>query len=445
MPELVTALGNDLGLAFYLANRSGMRLGEVVGLRMGDLDFLGDGVIRVAERGSSGVCSLCGKRRAHVALAQSVADVFKAIVRYHYSELAYNPHLGGDDLWRILKEPNPILNSDTRLIEQAEVETEFDFGVLIHELTDPAYNAGAQHGVFIYAGFRGDRRDCYVDCPKDAKAAELQKLAQQLSTTNAYALEEHWLALLAPTVGRIEEDIPVGTTFYRARIGVRDRAISASLFRPVATRGVGKGAMSGNLLDPDVKRISFPFVDDHIGAPSPLLATAGRLNRANVSLLYLADLAETAVAEVRPHPGHLVSLGKFSSCRSLRCANLSAIDLLPFTSSETDVDLFVLLRNIEHAFAMPVIPGNALTYLVTQFLADIFRKLGCHGLRFRSSVGAGTNLVSFDPGTFAYVPGSGSVRKICALKYEALLADFELERNPGVEYFPVPDGVLEGD
>ena len=49
VPELVTALGNDLGLAFYLANRSGMRLGEVVGLRMGDLDFLADGVIRVAH------------------------------------------------------------------------------------------------------------------------------------------------------------------------------------------------------------------------------------------------------------------------------------------------------------------------------------------------------------------------------------------------------------
>jgi hypothetical protein len=49
VPELAAALGHDLGLAFYLANRSGMRLGEVVGLRMGDLDFLPDGVIRVAH------------------------------------------------------------------------------------------------------------------------------------------------------------------------------------------------------------------------------------------------------------------------------------------------------------------------------------------------------------------------------------------------------------
>jgi integrase len=49
VPELVEALGPDIGLMFYLANRSGLRLGEVCGLRMGDLEFLREGVIRVAH------------------------------------------------------------------------------------------------------------------------------------------------------------------------------------------------------------------------------------------------------------------------------------------------------------------------------------------------------------------------------------------------------------
>ena len=49
VPELVKALGGDVGLMFYLSNRSGMRLGEVCGLRMGDLEFLREGVIRVAH------------------------------------------------------------------------------------------------------------------------------------------------------------------------------------------------------------------------------------------------------------------------------------------------------------------------------------------------------------------------------------------------------------
>jgi integrase len=49
VPELVNALGGDVGLMFYLFNRSGMRLGEVCGLRMGDLEILREGVIRVAH------------------------------------------------------------------------------------------------------------------------------------------------------------------------------------------------------------------------------------------------------------------------------------------------------------------------------------------------------------------------------------------------------------
>ena len=47
--ELIAALGPEVGLMFYLANGSGMRLGEACGLKIGDLDFLDEGVIRVAH------------------------------------------------------------------------------------------------------------------------------------------------------------------------------------------------------------------------------------------------------------------------------------------------------------------------------------------------------------------------------------------------------------
>jgi len=43
------ALEPPLDLMFYLGNRSGMRPGEVAGLRMGDLAFISDGTIRVAH------------------------------------------------------------------------------------------------------------------------------------------------------------------------------------------------------------------------------------------------------------------------------------------------------------------------------------------------------------------------------------------------------------
>jgi len=47
--ELIAKLGPEVGLMFYLADGSGMRLGEVCGLRLSDLDFLHEGVIRVAR------------------------------------------------------------------------------------------------------------------------------------------------------------------------------------------------------------------------------------------------------------------------------------------------------------------------------------------------------------------------------------------------------------
>jgi integrase len=49
VPELMKALGGDVGLMFYLSNRSGLRLGEVCGLRLSDLDFLAEGSIRVGH------------------------------------------------------------------------------------------------------------------------------------------------------------------------------------------------------------------------------------------------------------------------------------------------------------------------------------------------------------------------------------------------------------
>jgi integrase len=46
VPLLVKELGPVVGLMFYLGNRSGLRMGEIAGLRMSDLDFIHEGVIR---------------------------------------------------------------------------------------------------------------------------------------------------------------------------------------------------------------------------------------------------------------------------------------------------------------------------------------------------------------------------------------------------------------
>ncbi|HVZ36747.1 MAG TPA: site-specific integrase [Polyangiaceae bacterium] len=47
LPPLMAELGPEVGLMLYLGNRSGLRTGEIAGLRMADVDFLHEGVIRV--------------------------------------------------------------------------------------------------------------------------------------------------------------------------------------------------------------------------------------------------------------------------------------------------------------------------------------------------------------------------------------------------------------
>jgi integrase len=47
--ELMQALAEPVNLMFYLGNRSGLRTGEICGLRMSDLAFLGDGTIRACK------------------------------------------------------------------------------------------------------------------------------------------------------------------------------------------------------------------------------------------------------------------------------------------------------------------------------------------------------------------------------------------------------------
>lgn len=357
----------------------------------------------------------------------SLVDVFKAVIRYHYREFAYNGHWGGGEVSSLFERENPILlshnlsRSSTSRLDTDE-EDEFDLWCYIEQLTTPVYPKSPEEGVYLYWGFDdGGGRGLYARNLQEMHSPELAHLADQLRSANYYSLEEEWHNRLAPYAGRISQTMPTGLEFYRARIGVRDEA----------TR------LTESFEDPEIE-VVFPYVDGSIGAPPQTAVTGGRLNRAHIAFLYLADTLETAVAEVRPHPGHVVSLGRFRSERALNIANLAGVRLLPFASTERDLDAFVLFRNIEHAFAMPVLPDDNAGYQLTQFIADMLRRLGFDGVTFRSSVTSGVNFVAFDPHTFSYVSGSGDVRSVRSLSYVLDEVPFELERSKelGTFYYP---------
>lgn len=373
----------------------------------------------IREHGKRGTCTLCGHRRARVVRNSSMTNLFKAVVRYHYREPEYNGHWGGDELYQLLDGENPILNTANR-----RRDDEFYFDSYIHSLIDPVYPPGMDEskGVFLYYGHDQGGRGMYPSSLQESFSQDIEELAQALRGTNYYTLEDAWIDKLKPLAPNISATIPPGRSLYRARIGLREELLKYSY----------DGSM-------DYKRVCFPFVGAEIGPPPHPLAKAGRVNRAHIATLYLATSPDTALAEVRPHPGHVVSIGEFRNTVPIKIADFAGVELLPFATTERMIDAFVMLRNIEHAFAMPVLPDEPAGYMLTQFIADVLRRIGFDGITFRSSIAEGTNLVVFDPNTFAYVEGSATARRVTSLVYGVQTPEVELKKQSKKEasYYPI--------
>jgi hypothetical protein len=139
-----------------------------------------------------------------------------------------------------------------------------------------------------------------------------------------------------------------------------------------------------------------------MGAPPKEQATAGRANPAGIPYLYLASDDQTACAEVRAEPGHGVTIGKFRIAESVKLLDVATImrgiDPFAHIDLKCEMERSNLVRAFAHDLSRPVLAEDAtLSYVPTQYLAEYFAASGFDGIRYRSSVAVGTNLVLFDP------------------------------------------------
>ena len=110
-----------------------------------------------------------------------------------------------------------------------------------------------------------------------------------------------------------------------------------------------------------------------------------------VSFLYVASDVATAIAEVRPHPGHVVSTGLVRQTEACLIADFGRIRLADFSNSDAGLADFLFLRTIDRDFATPVVPEDRDNYLLGQLIADVLREMGFQGVAYRSSLSNGTN------------------------------------------------------
>jgi RES domain-containing protein len=146
-----------------------------------------------------------------------------------------------------------------------------------------------------------------------------------------------------------------------------------------------------------------PIEIENMGKPPSKISTAGRANPIGIPYLYTASNIKTAIAEIRPHKGDVVTIAKFEVLESLNCADLRnpRQTISPFALSEDGLNQLFLdldyLCHLGEELSKPILPREAhLEYLSSQYLCELIKHCGFDGVIYKSSVGDGDNFAIFN-------------------------------------------------
>jgi len=139
-------------------------------------------------------------------------------------------------------------------------------------------------------------------------------------------------------------------------------------------------------------------------SPLPGESREGRINPKGIPCLYLSTNRDTAMAEVRPWIGSYVSVGQFKTQKDLLLMDLSRerepkdyVVVGEQLKNEPQDYANGVWTGIAKAFSEPVnATETTADYAPTQILAELFRKIGCDGIRYASLLGPGHTIALFD-------------------------------------------------
>lgn len=137
--------------------------------------------------------------------------------------------------------------------------------------------------------------------------------------------------------------------------------------------------------------------------PLPNPAAEGRVNPKGIPVLYLSNRRNTAMSEVRPWLGSLISCAQFKTTRNLRIVDCSLRHdekmKIYFDEPDAPKKEAAVWRNIDQAFSHPVdFCENPAGYVPTQIIAELFKDKGYDGIAYKSMFGDdGYNVALFNP------------------------------------------------
>ena len=340
------------------------------------------------------VCSCCGNTEFVIDIdSNEFVQMIKALVRYHYSEWDYNEHWGGDGLYSLFYEDDIFFNKQN-------FKDKDEYGEFIDRVMSFEVYEDYDKGVSIFAGYyKGEQNPLLCSIKSDLDHS-IKNIEDRLKNENYFKFENQVSKILSVYSERCKVVIKEKAEFYRARIGVQDKK---------------RDFFSGGF---EAEMVFEPYSNSQIGAPPPHLSGFGRINRAGVSYLYCATDKHTAISEIRPHPGDIVSIGKFFTNKELVMFDLTEVQFLKYYQNDKKLDDFKTLNTFTQLMQKVVPPSERQAYNITQLIADCIRKLNFDGILFPSSVGGGSNIVVFSPENMDYTYKDADVVEIKAVNYE---------------------------
>lgn len=132
-------------------------------------------------------------------------------------------------------------------------------------------------------------------------------------------------------------------------------------------------------------------------------AREGRANPKGIPCLYLATDKETAMSEVRPWIGSIISTGQFSTTRELKLMDFSVEhgkeQYYFFSEPSEEEKIQAVWSHIDNAFSRPVTESDSTAdYAPTQVIAELIKSKGYDGIVYKSALAQGHNIALFNLG-----------------------------------------------
>ena len=323
------------------------------------------------------LCNICNSSNVKTVDVENpvLIQAVRALTRYYIDEWEYNTHMGGDNILTLFFREKPIF-SDLFYANDDEA------GNILDVFFADGYYLNNE-GVSIYFGFVDDFRGMF-EAIQHSSSQKIFEITSHAKKKSYFELLNAVSQIIDYSETHILSDIE-DLELYRARIGIQKEGYTYEGF------------------EYRQKKKYLPFSDKSIEAPPIQFVSKGRMNREGFSFLYLAEDANTAIHEVKPSPGDLVSIGKFKQNTKIKIADFTKIKISQFWSNDETLDIYTELLGIMKFISNPVGSNNSIQYLYTQLISEELIKRGFEGIKFRSSITGASNYSIFNPSRFDYV------------------------------------------